>query len=99
MHALKPLKALKAQKSTKSTKSTKRHKDTQAKAQNSNKRISDYFPFKFIKEHKNATFLFLSAYMLFVLVVPVKSFRKKEIIKKLKIALMTSFALLLCAEK
>ena len=30
-------------KSTKSTKSTKRHKDTWAKVQNANKRISDYF--------------------------------------------------------
>ena len=28
---------------TKSTKSTKRHKDTQAKTQNANKRISDWF--------------------------------------------------------
>ena len=33
----------KSTKSSKSTKSTKRHKDTQAKAQNANKRISDYF--------------------------------------------------------
>ena len=35
-----------AQKSTKSTKSTKRHKDTQGKAQNAYKRISDYFPLR-----------------------------------------------------
>ena len=34
----------KHQKAQKAPKSTKRHKDTQAKAQNANKRISDYFP-------------------------------------------------------
>ena len=36
-------KAQKAPKSTKSTNSAKRHKDTQAKTQNGNKRISDCF--------------------------------------------------------
>ena len=33
-------------KSTKSTKITKMHKDTQAKAQNTNKGISDFFPLR-----------------------------------------------------
>ena len=41
--AQKALKALKAQKSRKINKG---HKDTQAKAQNANKRISDYFPLR-----------------------------------------------------
>ena len=41
--AKKALKALKAQKSIKINKG---HKDTQAKAQNANKRISDYFPLR-----------------------------------------------------
>ena len=40
----------------KSTKSTKRHKDTQAKAQNANKRISDYFSLR----------CFLGAFFIFV---------------------------------
>ena len=43
-------------KSTKSTKSTKRHKETQAKAQNANKRISDYFSLR----------CFLGAFFIFV---------------------------------
>ena len=41
---------------TKSTKSTKRHKYTRAKAQNANKRISDYFPLR----------CFLGAFFIFV---------------------------------
>ena len=48
--------ALKALKSIKSTKSTKRHKNTWAKAQNANKRISDYFPLR----------CFLGAFFIFV---------------------------------
>ena len=46
----------KAPKAPKSTKNTKRHKDTQAKAQNTNKRISDYFPLR----------CFLGAFFIFV---------------------------------
>ena len=53
LHAPKAQKALKA---PKSTKSTKRHKNTQAKAQNANKRISDYFPLR----------CFLKAFFIFV---------------------------------
>ena len=34
----------KSTKSTKRTKTNKRHKDTQVKVQNANKRVSDYFP-------------------------------------------------------
>ena len=49
-------KAQKALKAPKSTKSTKRHKNTQAKAQNANKRISDYFPLR----------CFLKAFFIFV---------------------------------
>ena len=44
--AQKALKALKALKAQKSIKINKGHKDTQAKAQNANKRISDYFPLR-----------------------------------------------------
>ena len=39
-------KILHAQKAPKNTKSTKTHKDTQATAQNANRRISDYFPLR-----------------------------------------------------
>ena len=39
-------KALKALTAEKSIKINKGHKDTQAKAQNANKRISDYFPLR-----------------------------------------------------
>ena len=46
----------KSTKSTESTKSTKRHKDTQAKAQNANKRISYYSPLR----------CFLGAFFMFV---------------------------------
>ena len=46
----------KAPKSTKSDKSTKMPKDTQPKAQNVNKRISDYFPLR----------CFLRAFFIFV---------------------------------
>ena len=50
---------------TKSTKSTKKHKDTQAKAQNVNKRISDFFPLRcFLRAFKIFVF-----YKLFVLLV------------------------------
>ena len=43
----------KSTKSSKSAKSTKRHKDTQAKAQNANKRISNYFCGYDIFEYRN----------------------------------------------
>ena len=46
----------KYQKAQKAPKSTKRHKDTQAKAQNANKQISDYFPLT----------CFLGAFFIFV---------------------------------
>ena len=52
MHAQKEQKEQKAQKALKaltaekSIKVNKGHKDTQAKAQNANKRISDYFPLR-----------------------------------------------------
>ena len=49
---------------TKSTKSTKRHKYTRAKAQNANKRISDYFPLR----------CFLGAFFYFCLLASVLCF-------------------------
>ena len=79
--------ASKAQKSNKSTKSTKRHKDTQAKAQNLNKRISDYFPLG----------CFLGAFFIFVHLQAFCAFlcSWNFWIKKSKFALTTSFILLL----
>ena len=52
----KHLAGAKSTKSTRSTKSTKRHKETQAKAQNANKRISDYF---FLRCFLGAIFIFV----------------------------------------
>ena len=74
-------------KSTKSTKSTKRHKDTQAKAQNANERISDYFPLR----------CYLGAFFIFVRLQEFCAFLWlwNFWIKKFKIALITSFILLL----
>ena len=77
----------KSTKSTESTKSTKRHKDTQAKAQNANKWISYYSPFR----------CFLGAFFYFCFLVSVLCFLYlwNVWIKKFKIALITSFILLL----
>ena len=85
-NTLKTLKATKSTKSTKNTKSTKRHKDTQAKAQNTNKWISDYFPLR----------CFLRSIFYFCSLVSVCSFLWlwKFRIKKFKIALITSFIVL-----
>ena len=54
---------------TKSTKSTKRHKDTQTKAQNANKRISDYFPLR----------CFLGPFFIFVRLYAFCAFCAREI--------------------
>ena len=61
-------------KSTESTKITKMHKDTQAKAQNTNKGISDFFPLRcFLR----ASFIFVR-YKGFALLVLVK-FLNREV--------------------
>ena len=60
-----------AQKAQKARKAHKKHK-------NANNRISDFFPLRcFFKRIKTMPFLFLFAYMRFVLFVRVKSFCKK----------------------